>query len=337
MDNRTIFEKMRDWLLAGGFMKTFGRIITIIGIIVALVITGIGVADMYSAAGVQQQEKYDKAYAKQQSKVYKAMEKENKAAEKEGKEPPHVLPADASELVVEIDPVPLSLDDHIGPFITEYFVWAVLALAAGVALGWVIGSLPEWIAAMKDAGPVRVTAGAFFWAGVLVAAGFLLAGLWEILQINKSTLPEVGKILLEKYLIWSVAALGCGFGIKLLILNGPKEHAHVFESKKSNVLFKWLYLIVLFAAVFAVTACIMLAIVKGWLTGLIALLIVGAVVLVAWLLSGVCPLIRSKEEIEAEKERRARTSWVCDACGTENARSAATCSNCGEIKPVHHM
>lgn len=338
MDNRSIFRKFFDWLVAGGTMKCIGRVITLIGVIVALVITGIGVVEMYKAAEADRVVAYEKAYVKQQKKEYKAKQKENEAAIKAGQEPPHVLPENVEDYEVEELPVvKLSLDDHVGPFITQYLVWAIAALAGGVLVGWVIGSIPAWIAAMKTAGPVRCIAEALFWAGVVVAAGFLLAGLLEILAIKKSTLPEVGKILMEKYLFWSVAALGCGLGMKTLILKGPKEKARVFESPKSNALCKWLYLIVIFLAIFALAACIMVGIRMGWATGLICAAVVGVIVLVTWLLSGVCPLVRTKEEIEAERVRRARISWVCDACGHENPRSVANCEQCGEVKARHHM
>lgn len=336
MDNRSIFRKFADWLTTGGVMKTIGRVITLVGIIVALVMTGIGAVDMYKEADAARDVAYEKAYVKQQKKEYKAAQKANTTAEKNGEALPYPdLPATQEEWeVVELPVVKLSFDDHIGGFITGYVGWAVLVLLAGVFLGWCVGSVPEWIAGMKAAGPVRVIAGAFFWAGVVVAACFVGAGLLRILKINKSTLPEVGKILFDEYVIWAVAAVGCGYGIQQIMNKGPKTHAAVFESPKSNAVCKWLYLVVLFLAPFAVAACLMAAIRMGWVTGLIGLAVVGVVLLVTWLFSGVCPLVRTKEEIEAERIRRDRTSWVCPACGHENARSTGACDACGEIKPV---
>ena len=336
MDNRSIFRKFADWLTTGGVMKAIGRVITLVGIIVALAVTGVGVVDMYKEAEAARDVAYEKAYVKQQKKEYKAAQKANTEAEKNGEALPYPdLPATQEEWeVVELPVVKLNFDDHIGGFITGYVGWAVLALIAGIFLGWCIGSIPEWIVSMKAAGPVRVIAGAFFWGGVVVAACFVGAGLWKILKINKSTLPEVGKILFDGYVFWAVAALGCGFGIQQIMNKGPKTHEAVFESPKSNAAFKWLYLIVLFLAPFAVAACLMAAIRMGWVTGLIGLIVVGVILLAAWLLSGVCPLVRTKEEIAAEKARRDRTSWVCPVCGRENARSTGECEACGAVKPV---
>lgn len=337
MDNRSIFRKFADWLMEGGIMKMIGRVVMLVGIIAALVIVGIGVKEMYADAIVARDEAYQKAYEKQQKNEYKALEKENKAAVKAGEEPPHVLPESYLELVPQQLPVvKLDLEDHMGDFVTGYLGWAIIPLAAGIFLGWVIGNLVPWFKAMQAAGPVRVTAGAIFWAGVIIAAGFLLAGLWRILNITSSTLPEVGSILAKEYLIWSAAALGCGFGIQRVILKYGKERDAIFAVEKGSAIGKYVYLVLLFAAPFAVTACVMAAIRFGWVTGLIALVVFGIALAVAWIFSGTCPLIRTKEEIEAERVRRARTSWICDCCGAENPRSAVTCS-CGEIKPEHHM
>lgn len=338
MDNRSIIKKFLDWLTDGGAMKMIGRIVMLVGIIAALVIVGIGVKEMYAAAIVERDEDYVKAYEKQQKSELKAMEKENRAAEKAGEELPHVLPESYKDIVLAEPPVvKLDLEEHLGDFVTGYLGWAIIPLAAGIFLGWVIGNLVPWFKAMQAAGPVRVTAGAFFWGGVVIAAGFLLAGLWHILNINSSTLPEVGAILTENYLIWSVAALGCGFGVQRAILKTGKEREAIFAVEKGNTIGKYAFLVLFIAAPFVVTACVMAAIRFGWVVGLIALLVYGIVLAGAWMLSGTCPLIRTQEEIEAERARRARTSWICDECGTENPRSVATCSKCSAIKPEHHM
>ncbi len=345
MDNRSIFRKFADWLLAGGVMKTIGRVITLVGIIVALVITAIGVVEMYQAAEADRQVAFDKAYVKQQKKEYKAKQKENDAAIKEGKEPPHVLPENQEDYVVEEVPVvKLSLDDHIGPFLTKYFVWAVVALAAGVFIGWVIGNIPLWLAAMKAAGPVAVIAGALFWLGAVIAACFLLAGLWEILQINKSTLPEVGKILMEKYAIWSVIALGLGIALRWLILNLVKTQRKAYESvgAKLRVISKAIFYVTLciFPLVVIGAACAAVfskwALALGVLAGAVALLGAG------WLLSlclealGTCSLIMAPQVQEAEAREHAyrhATTWICPVCGLEHANSVGACPECGAVRP----
>lgn len=346
MDNRSIIRKFLDWLLAGGVMKTIGRSVTLLAIIAALVITAIGVVNMYQDAAADRDAAFEKAYTKQQSKEYKAKQKENDKAIKAGQEPPHVLPENVEDYEVENVPVvKLSLDDHIGPFITKWLLWAIVVLAAGILVGWIISNILGWFAAMKAAGPVRVTAGVFLWAGLLIAAGFLIAGLVEILQINKSTLPEVGKILMEKYLVWSVVAAGTGYAINWMILRSGAVQQNAFDSVglKLRAISKVLFYVTLvaFAALAIATVCMLVlskwtvaailggcavvALVGGW---------IGSTALEAL---GTCTMIMEPQAKEAEAREHARrhaVTWVCPVCGKEHARSVATCE-CGAVKPVH--
>lgn len=339
MDNRSIFRKFIDWFLSGGVMKTIGRGFLLVGIVAALVIAGMGFADMYTKAVEAREVAQEKAYTKAQKNEFNKRERANKTATRNGEELPYPdLPATMEEYTPEVvEKVKLDLEAQLGGFITGYLGWALLPLVAGIFLNWILGNIIPWFQAMKAAGPVRVTAGAIFWISVVIAAVFLVVGLWEILNIRKSTLPEVGKILMEKYLIWSALALGCGYGIQQVILKFGKTHEAVFASEKFNAATKWLYLIVLFAWPFVVAGCVILAILKGWVPGVIALAVYGVLLVAAWLVSGVCPFVRTKEEIAADAERRARTSWVCESCGMENPRSAALCDQCGAVKPTHHM
>lgn len=346
MDNRSIIRKFMDWLLAGGVMKTIGRCVTLVAIIAALVITGIGVVKMYQAAEADRVVAFEKAYTRQQSKEYKAKQKENDKAIKAGEEPPHDLPENVEDYVVEDVPVvKLSLDDHIGPFITQWLVWAIAVLAVGILIGWIISNVLGWFAAMKAAGPVRVTAGAFLWAGLLIAAAFLIAGLIEILQINKSTLPEVGKILMEKYLVWSVVAAGTGYAINWMILRSVQTQTNAFEGvgvKLRGVGKALFYLtLVAFAALVIVAVC-MLVLSKWTLAAIlagcaVAVLVGGWIGSIALEALGTCTMIMEPQAKEAEAREYARRhadSWVCPVCGKEHARHVVTC-DCGGVKPVH--
>ena len=346
MDNRSIIRKFMDWLLAGGVMQTIGRSVTLLGIIVALVLTSIGVVNMYQDAAADREVAYEKAYTKQQSKEYKAKTKENDKAVKAGEEPPHVLPENVEDYVPDALPeVKLSLDDHIGPFITNWLVWAIAALAGGILLGWIISNVLGWFAAMKAAGPVRVTAGVFLWAGLLIAAGFLIAGVLEILQINKSTLPEVGKILMENYLVWSVVAAGSGYAISWMILRSGTVQQNAFDSVglKLRAISKVLFYLTLiaFAALVIATVCMMLytkwvlvAILAGCA---VAVLVGGWIGSIALEALGTCTMIMEPQAKEAEAREYARRhadSWVCPTCGKEHTRYVVTC-DCGDVKPVH--
>ena len=44
---------------------------------------------------------------------------------------------------------------------------------------------------------------------------------------------------------------------------------------------------------------------------------------------------QAKEAEAREYARRNAKVWICPECGTENLRSAVTCSNCSEIKPTY--
>lgn len=339
------WEKLLAWYLTGGVMKTIGRTLTIIGIIVALVFTSIGVVDMYTKAEAQREEKYATAYEKAQKNELKALQKAAKEAEKAGLEVPEV-PESHEGLEVVIEPVALPMDDQVSGFLTTHLLRAIIALVAGVGLGWIVSSIPAWIVALKAAGPRRVIAGAFFWLGAVIAVVFLLLGLVRILGINKSTLPEVGKILFEEYLIWSVIALGSGIAIRWMILKLDETQKHAFESVglKLRGAGKALFCItlVLFAVLLILTACA-LVFSKWWLA---AGLLIGAVVALAcgWVCSlalealGTTTMIMEPQAKEAEAREFARRNakvWICPECGTENLRSAVTCSNCSEIKPTH--
>lgn len=347
MDNRSIFRKFAYWLLTGGVMKTIGRVITLVGIIAALVIAGIGVADMYQAAAADREVAYEKAYVKQQKKEYKQAVKDNEAAVKAGEELPYPdLPATQEEWeVVELPVVKMNFDDHIGPFITGYLGWAILALAGGIFIGWCIGSLPAWIAGMKAAGPVRVIAGAIFWAGIVVAVCFLGAGLWKILNINKSTLPEVGKILFEEYAVWAVVAAGSGYAIRWFILNLVNTQRKAFDraGSKLRIVARCLFVVTLVAFAALVIAGLCTLCFSKWVAGIVTLASAVAVLIGGWVGSlalealGTCTLIMEPQVKEAEArehDRRNAVVWVCPVCGQENARSTGECVKCGETKPA---
>ncbi|MBR3765136.1 MAG: hypothetical protein IKK57_11390 [Clostridia bacterium] len=328
-------------------MKTIGRVIMLVGIIAALVITGFGVVDMYKAAAADREVAYEKAYVKQQKKEYKAAKKANDDAEKAGEELPYPnLPATQEEWeVVELPVVKLSFDDHIGPFITGFVSWAILVLAGSIFIGWCIGSIPAWIAGMKAAGPVRVIAGAIFWAGVVIAVCFVGAGLLRILKINKSTLPEVGKILFEEYAVYGVIAIGSGFAIRWFILNLVDTQRKAFDRTGSKLRFvaRCLFCLTLiaFAALVIAGLCTLCyskwAVGIGVLVGAVAVLVGGWVGSLALEALGTCTLIM-EPQVRAAEERehdmRNAVIWVCPVCGQENARSIGECVKCGETKPV---
>ncbi|MBQ2952409.1 MAG: hypothetical protein IJE07_02520 [Clostridia bacterium] len=327
-----------DWLTTGGLLKTIGRVVMLIGIAAAVVILAIGFKEIYDAAVAEREASYEKQYASQQKSEFNKKTRENNKAIKNGEEPPHELPETYQEYVLPNPPVVrLDLESQMGTFVTGYLGWAILPLAGGIFLGWIIGNVMSWFRALRKAGPVRVTAGAFLWVGIIIAGAFLLAGLWHVVNIRSSTLPEVGKILMENYLIWSAAALGCGYGIQQIILKAKEMHTSLFGVDKGTPAGKILYLAVYFAGPFVLAACVMAGICFGWGVGVGAAAVYAVVLLGAWALSGTSPMTRTKEEIEAERARRARTSWTCDGCGTENNRSDGFCSNCGEVKPLHHM
>lgn len=347
MDNRSIFRKFTDWLTAGGMMKCIGRTITLIAIIAALVITGVGVVNMYQDAEADRVVAYDKAYTKQQSKEYKALKKENDKAIKEGLEPPHDLPENVEDYqVVELPVVKLSLDDHVGPFITKYIVWAVVVLAAGIFLGWVVSNVADWIKAMIAAGFVRVIAGVFLWAGLVIAAVLVIMGLVRILQINKSTLPEVGKILMEGYVFWAVIAAGVGYALQWMILKAHSTQQRAFEGVggKLRLWGRALFYLTLVAFAALVITALCLATLTQWMNVLWTAIAAVAVLACGWCGSlilealGTCTMIMEPQVKEAEARAHAlrhADTWVCPSCGNIVARHMATCEQCGEAKPVH--
>ena len=327
----SLFVRIGRWYTNGGGIKMLGRTVLLIGIILALGFAAVGYDDMVRTCEADEIIKNEANVKKAQERAYKQLVKDAKKAEKNGETPPEI-PEDASMIEVEVKHLENDLMDYVGDYITNYILWGILSLAAGVGLNWFFGNVQDMIAALKKAGSYRVTAGAFFWCGVVVAVVIAAFGVVEIMAIKKSTLAEVGDVLLKKYIIWSIAAIGVGYGIQRLMLKFPATKEHVMSSGKSNALCHGLYLTAVALWPFAVTACAMAAISHGWITALCGLAGVVVVLLVTWLLSGACPLIRTQEEVAEAAERRMRTTWVC-ACGAENPRSTAVCGICGEVKP----
>ncbi len=355
MKKKSCIARLGAWYLSGGVMKIIGRTITILGIIAALVILTIGAVNMFDAAEMERQEAYDTAYAKAQKKEYKRLTKEAEALAKAAEEAaqadpaaptptPMPLPASAEEVVVTIEPVPLSLEKHWGPFFAEYVIWAVAVAVLSSVLGWALASLPEWIAAMKAAGPQRVTAGTFLWAGIVAAAVLSVMGLWKILQITNSTLPEVTKILMKDYVVWAVIAVGAGAAIRWLILYLLPTQRNAFNAVGTKVRFAgkavFFGTLIVFPVLLIGAACAF--VLAKWV--LAAALAVGAVALlgIGWLTGlvlealGTCTLIMEPQVKEAEAREHARrnaTSWICPCCGEEHANYVGACPTCGCVRP----
>lgn len=329
----SIFVRFGKWFTNGGVLKMIGRAFLLLGIAAAIALAAVGYVDMVQTRDAEQIAKYEANVVKAQQREYDNLVKAAKKAEKNGEVPPEI-PEDPSLIEVEVKPVVYSLSDYLSDFITKYVLWAVLSIAAGVGLNGLFGNVMGWITALKKAGRRKVIAGAILWAGILVAAIIAAIGVVEIMAIKKSTLGEVGSQLMKNHIVWSVVAVGCGLSIQQLILRYDAEKKHVLNSGKGSAAGHWIYLIALALFPFAVTACVAVGIPLGWVTALLCLLGVCVVMLLAWMASGTCPLIRSKEEAAAEAQRKGRTSWVC-SCGQENARHVALCSVCGEPKPKH--
>ncbi len=339
-------DKVTAWFAQGGVMKKIGRTLTVLGVIVAIVFAAMGVVNMYEDATEAQQLKYYKKYIKQQDKEFTALEKAARAAEKAG-EPAPDMPEDASGIVTAVEPVELSLDDHITGFITGCFFHALIALVAGIGSGWIVSNVVDWFKALVKAGPRRVIAGVCFWIGALVAVYFLAIGLIRILQIEKSTLPAVGEILMSEYVIWSVVALGIGVALRWMILKLPSTVNDTFGSVGSKLRFsgRALFVLTLVAVPVMLILAATMLITGKWMMG--AAMILGTVVVFAcgWVGSlvldslGTSTMIMEPQAQAAEAREHARrnaSTWVCENCGTVNPRSAVTCSECGDTKPVQH-
>lgn len=375
------YDKIGKWFIKDGALKAVGRVFTVIGVVAALVITSIGYVDMYLDAEVERLEKYDKKYVKQQEKDYKALVKAAEAAEKAGEEVPAV-PADASEVKSVIDPVELDMDDYIAPFITGRLVWAIAIMAGCIGLGWFISNIRDWVKAMIAAGWLRTLAGACFWVGAIIAVVILLMGLVKIVKMEdlvmpaldtvvagtdtlevdgyvvemtvsqqtvptkaKWTLPIVGRILLDGYVVWSVVALGAGIALRWLLLRLVPTMENAFVRVGSKLRFSSRVLFVLtmlaFPAMLIVGVCQL--VLANYVCG--AVLLGAAVVVLAcgWVCSlaldalGVTHLVMEPQAKEAEARELARrnaATWVCANCGTVNPRGMVCCDGCGEIKPA---
>lgn len=217
-------DRLRAWFTAGGGLCTLGRLVMVACLIGAVVIAVQGVETLYTDAQAEHQQEYAEKYARRQQTELKNLQKEAAAAEKAGEEPP-VVPETAEEIVTAIKPIELPMEDYTMPFITGPVFKAVLVAAAGFLASWILSNIAGWCKAFAAGWPKRSIAGVVFVAGALAAAYLLLSGVWRVMQIESSTLPEIGRILLFDHVVWAVLALAAGTAVAWIIGAEPQDHS----------------------------------------------------------------------------------------------------------------
>lgn len=341
----SLFVRIRRWYTDGGVLKMIGRTFLLIGIIIALAFASVGYVNMLNTRNADQAAKYEENVKKAQDRAYKQLVKDAKKAEKNGEVPPEV-PEDASMIEVEVKPVVLDLGNYVGDYITTYVFWAIISLAAGVALYWFFTNIEGIIHALITMERRRLIAGIIFWLSALVAAVIAGFGVVKIMSITKSTLAEVGTILLQEYIVWSVAVFGSGIAIRWLILNlgGATEGTFQHVGMKLTRIGKALFVLAVILFPFGLVGAVMLGILYGWVPAVICLVADCTVLVCGWICGlalnalGTCTMImepQAKEAQDRELRRRNAREWVCPGCGKVQPINVAVC-DCGEVKPEHY-
>jgi len=209
------------WIRENGALKAASRLILIVGVVVALVLTGFGFVDMLKARSVDEYEATQKKIVSEQKKEAKklkaAAEKEAKANAAPGEEIPKIE-IDYTTIEVNVPAVKKPLEDYFPGFITGYLGWIFISLVSGVALSTFVGNLKDMYLSLKKAGPYRILAGVAFWVGVIIAAVIACFGIAHILEMEKCIFQEVLMTLVKNYLVWSLLAVVVGFVVKRVIL-----------------------------------------------------------------------------------------------------------------------
>ena len=341
----SFFIRIRRWYTDGGVLKMIGRTFLLIGIITALVFATVGYVDMLATRDAAQEAKYAENVKKAQDRAYKQLVKDAQKAEKNGEVPPEI-PEDASMIEVEVKPVVLELTNYLSEYISTEVLWAILSLAAGVALCWFFCNVEQMVRTLISTKPRRLVAEAIFWLSVVIAVVIAAHGVVRIMGITKSTLAEVGAILMQEYVVWSIVVLGSGVALRWLILNlgrtadGAFEHVGVKLTKIGKALF--VLAVILFP--FGLLAAVALGILYGWVAAIVCAVAACALLATGWICGlalnalGTCTMImepQAKEALDREARRRSAREWVCPECGKIQPINVAVCE-CGEVKPTHY-
>ena len=341
----SLFVRIRRWYTDGGVLKMIGRTFLLIGIIIALAFASVGYVNMLNTRSADQAAKYEENVKKAQDRAYKQLVKDAKTAEKNGEVPPEI-PEDASMIEVEVKPVELDLTNYLSEYLATDFIRAVAALVAGIALCWFFCNVERMYRTLVTTELRRLVAEAIFWIGALIALVIAAQGVMRIMGITKSTLAQVGEVLMKEYIVWSVVALGSGIALRWLILNlgrttdGAFEHVGVKLTKIGKALF--VLAVILF--LFGLLAAVALGILYGWVAAIVCAVAACALLATGWICGlalnalGTCTMImepQAKEALDREARRRSARDWVCPKCGKIQPINVAVCE-CGEAKPTHY-